>query len=282
MLTNCPQVAANQVVNEKGVSIALFSGGRTNSRSLVSGRLFAEGFGVPWFHLFLYAGTHAQTAAEAIEMLTVGTPDYRKRTGRKTLLRGGGWIFMVTDETTLAVVEATADRYAVRHAGEFTGSDWTDSGSIVATNHNFCDFSCDENNQRTDVPMTLFGDGYERDETGAVTGLSSSGIRFWTLMWDLRHYAGQVDPYMAQHIMSGLHANDRDTGERIPCAQDGTSRWRLWGEVKGCNQGGGVGLANGSADAKVAVLERSKTAVSWTMGSPCHWAGAWDRYIFER
>ncbi len=121
VLTNCPQVAANQVVNEKGVSIALFSGGHTNPRSTdYRGRsYYAEGFGVPWFHLFLYAGTCAGSAEEAIELLTLGTAAYRERTGRKTLLRGGGWFFMVRDKSTLAGVEAAADRYAIRTPGSF-------------------------------------------------------------------------------------------------------------------------------------------------------------------
>ena len=283
VLSNCPQVVANQVVNEKGVSIALFSGGGTNPQSLnFNGEAhYAEGFGVPWFHLFLYAGTHAHTAEEAIQMLTLGTPDYRKRTGRNTLLRGGGWIFMVTDATTLAVVEGTADRFAVRYAGEFTGSEWTDPDTIVATNHNLCNFSYDDQNRWTQVSMTLFADGLVRDKTGVVTGLSPSGQRFWTLMWDIKHNRGQIDPYMAQHIMSGLHANDPETGKRIECVLDENDTWRVWGAVRGCNQGGGVGLSNGSADAKVAVLAGGDTAVFWTMGSPSHWAGAWDRYVFD-
>ena len=189
---------------------------------------------------------------------------------------------MVTDETALAVVEVTADRFAVRYAGEFTGSEWTDADTLVTTNHNLCDFSYNDRNQRTDVPMSLFADEYERDKTGTVTGLNSSGIRFWTLMWDLKHNHGQIDKYMAQHIMSGLHANDRKTGERIETAQDKTGAWRVWGAIKGCNQGGGVSLSSGSADAKVAQLASGETSVFWTMGSPSHWQGAWDGYTFGK
>jgi len=284
VLTNCPQVAANQVVNDKGVSIALFAGGHTNPSSLdYRGASYrAEGFGIPWFHLFLYVGVHACTAKEAIEMLTLGIPEYRDRTGRKTLLCGGGWIFMVTDEETLAVVEVTADRYAVRHAGEFTGMDWTDTNSIVATNHNLCDSSYDRDNHLTDVPMTIFGDGYRRDpETGDVTGLNDSGVRFWTLMWDIKYHYGRIDRYRAQRIMSGLYAYDRDTGKKIECAQDETGIWRVWGTVEPCNQGKTT-LEGGSADGKVAVLEGAQSAVYWTLGTPSHWEGAWDAYHFAR
>ncbi len=284
VLTNCPQVAANQVVNEKGVSIALFSGGHTNPRSLdYGGESFcAEGFGVPWHYLFLYAGIHADTAEQAIEMLTVGTPAYRDRTGRRTLLRGGGWIFMVTDRETMAVVEVTADRYAVRYAGEHTGPDWTDRDFVVATNHYLCDFSYDRDNRLTDVPMSIFRDEYERDpETGEVTGLNPSGIRFWTLMWDMKHHRARVDRYRAQEIMSGLYAYDRETGKKVECAQDEAGDWRIWGRLRPCKAGGRVTLEGGSADGKVAVLDRAESGVYWTMGSPCHWAGAWDAYRFE-
>lgn len=95
----------------------------------------------------------------------------------------------------------------------------------------------------------------------------------------LKHHFGQVNQYLTQHIMSGLHANDRETGERVECAQDKAGTWRVWGGVRGCNQGG-VSLNAGSADGKVAVLSGADSSVSWTMGSPCHWSGAWDEFAF--
>jgi hypothetical protein len=272
VLTNCPQVAANQVVNRRGVSISLFAGGTTTARSHNHDGTahMAESFGVPWFHLFLYAGTHAKTAAEAIEMLTVGPRDYRARTGRETLLRGGGWIFLVCDSREMAVVEVTADRYAIRRPGQFTGPEWRDSDYIVATNHNLCDYSFDAMNRRTAVPMTIFGDGFERDPTtGVVKGLDNSGIRFWTLMWDVKRQYGQLDALTAQQIMSGLHSCDRVTGERNAANE---------GHV--CNQGT-VSLSGGTVDGKVAVLRGDGTEVHWTMGSPSHWSGAWDKYRFH-
>jgi len=286
VLTNSPQVAANQVVNDKGVSLSLLAGGQTNLRSLnYEGRAYcAEGFGVPWFHLFLYIGIHADSAAEAIAMLTLGTEDYRRRTGRKTVLRCGGWNFLVADQETLAVVEATADRYAVRYAGDllpFTGPDWNDQDSIVATNHFICDFSYDRDHTRTDVPMTIFMDGYVRDpKTGEITGLSGSGQRFWTLMWDVKHNFGRIDRYRTQQIMSGTYAYDRDTGEKIEVAQDEEGRWRIYGAARPCTVGF-VGLWGGTCDAKVAILSGETPSVHWTLGYPGDWQGAWDAYIFK-
>ncbi len=285
VLTNSPQVAANQVVNDKGVSISLLAGGQTNSRSLNhEGEAYcAEGFGVPWFHLFLYIGTHANSAEEAIAMLTLGSQEYRNSTGRTTLLRCGGWNFLVADEKTLAVVEASADRYAVRYAGDvlpFTGPDWIDTDYIVATNHFICNFSYDKDNLKTDIPMTIFMDGYDRDQkTGEVTGLNGSGERFWTLMWDAKHNYGRIDRYRAQQIMSGAYAYNKETGEKIEVAQDQEGQWQIYGAAKPCTVGF-VALWGGTCDSKVAVLSGDNPAVYWTLGNPRDWQGAWDSYLF--
>lgn len=286
VLTNCPQVAANQVVNDKGVSLSLLYGGSTNPRSLdYQGKSYcAEGFGVPWFHLFLYIGTHADTAEEAIEMLTLGTAAYRTRTGRKTLLRGGGWNFLVADKNTLAAVEATANRYAVRYAGDalpFTGPGWNDTNYIVVTNHYICDFSYDENNNRTNVPMTIFSDGLMPDpQTGERKGLNGSGLRFQTLMWDIKHHYGRIDRYRTQQIMSGFYGYDNHTGEKIEVVKDRKKDvWRIFGYVRPSTLGA-MSTRGGTCDAKVAVLKGKNTTVHWTMGSPYDWQGAWDKYRF--
>ncbi len=268
-------------INSRGVSISLFAGGTTGARSLdYNGNAYvAEGFGVPWFHLFLYAGTHANTAEEAIELLTLGHRDYRSRTGRKTILHGGGWIFMVSDSRDIAVVEVTANRYAIRRPGQFTGAAWCDPDYIVATNHNLCDYSFDAMNRPTDIPMTIFGDGLERDPmTGTVTGLDNSGIRFWTLMWDVKRQRGKLNASTSQQIMSGLHSRDRTTGRRKAGRTAEGNSLRIWGRA--CNQGT-VSLSCGTADGKVAVLRNTGTEVRWTMGSPSHWRGAWDTYCFQ-
>jgi len=283
VLTNSPQVSGNMVVNNKGLSVVLFAGGYTNSRSLNYNGVdyFAEGFGVSWFPLLLYIGTHANTAEEAIEILTIGTQGYRARTGRNSLLRGGGWNFLVADSksNTIAVVETTADRYAVRYPGEYSGASFTNSDYIVCTNNNLAPFSFDRNNQFTDVPMTIFCDQYTYDAGGVVTGLSVRGVRFWTMMWDMEKNKGKIDSYLAQYIMRSLFANDKDTGEAIECAED-NGVWRLWGHVKPTNVGSSrMTMSVGSNDGKVAILD-GKSIIQWTMGNPPHWQGAWDEYRF--
>ncbi len=286
VLTNSPQVAANQLVNEKGVSISLLAGGATIPRSLdYKGKAYrAEAFGLPWFHLFLYVGTHAATAEQAIEMLTRGTPAYRGRTGRESLLRCGGWNFLVADRETLAVVEATADRYAVRHAGDalpFTGPEGQDADYIVATNHFVCDFSFDDQNRRTGIPMTIFQDGCRRDRSsGEIAGLNASGERFWTLVWDIKHNYGRIDRYRAQKILSGVYMYDKDTGKKIDVALGPDNAWHVYGTVRPCTQGY-LSEWDGTCDAKIAALSDNGPAVYWTLGNPIDWQGAWDAYRFR-
>ena len=48
-------------------------------------------FGVPWFHQLLDIGATANNAAEAVEIITKGTPEYRTATGRQTILQGSSW-----------------------------------------------------------------------------------------------------------------------------------------------------------------------------------------------
>ena len=270
VLSNCPQVAANQVVNEKGVSIILLFGGASNPASwgYDGGPYFAEGFGVPWFHLFLYVGTHADTAGQAIEILTRGTPEYRARTGRKSLLRAGGWIFLVSDKNTLAVVEVTADRYNVRYPGQLTGPDWTSTDYIVSTNQFFSASSYDKDNKLTSIPLTIFN----------VLG-EDSDTRFWTLMWDMKQRFGRIDRYMTQHIMSGQYKNDKVTGERAECGEL-NGKIGLYGALFYANEGSGIGLSSGTNDGKIAVLDGDDISVFWTLGNPSDWAGAWDEYQF--
>jgi hypothetical protein len=85
---------------------------------------------------------------------------------------------------------------------------------------------------------------------------------------------------MTQAIMSGRHAYDKDTGEKIDCAEkDG--KWSLYGNVKACNEGTGVGFSGGSIDNKVAILDEKNTEVYWTLGNGSDWEGAWDAYLFN-
>lgn len=117
MLTSGGVGSSCQIVNNKGVSLILNSGG--NQHTLYH----ANAFGVPWFLLFLHVAAYANTADEVIEMITQGTPEYRANTGNNSLLRTGTWNFLISDMTSCAVVETTCNRYAIRRPCEWQG-DW--------------------------------------------------------------------------------------------------------------------------------------------------------------
>jgi hypothetical protein len=247
--------SACQVVNNKGVSIILNAGGNQHIER------HANAFGVSWFLLFLHVAAYANTADEAIEMVTRGTPEYRANTRRNSLLRTGTWNFLIADRTMCAVVETTCNRYAIRRPG-----DVGEIGNyLVMTNHNYCDHSFDENNERTDVPMTCFGN--EATSPG-------SAKRFWTLMWDIRHHYGQIDRDMAMQFMRGHHQHDRD-GRHIE-SEDGEPPLQFAGDVT-CPHSGGYPekWIGGTADAKMAV-HGDGLKIYWTLGRPCEWQGAWD------
>jgi hypothetical protein len=266
MLCNLPAAIGNQVVNDKGVSVALLAGGgATNPEHL---QYAGEAFGVPGFVILAYAGAYASSAREAIEILTKGHAAYRQATGRNSLLRTGVRNYLVSDRDTLAVVEVSPDRYAVRYPGDFTLG-WDNPHYIVCTNHQLADYSYDADNNRTEVPMTLF-----------TTAVQGSYDRFWTLMWDMKHQYGKMDKYMAMHIMSGTYKYDKETGEKIEAGldKDGTpAPWYLVGESTDRH----LDATWGTNDGKVAIFDGERYQVHWTLGRPSDWEGAWDAYYFE-
>jgi len=247
--------AGCQIVNEKGVSLILNAGGNLHRE------MNGDAFGVPWFVLFLHVAAYANTAVEAIEMITRGTPDYRGNMKRNSLLRTGTWNFLISDREGCAVIETSCDRYAVRRPG-----DLAEIGNyLVMTNHCTCDHSFDENNERTDLPMTAFGN---------ATSYEGSAARFRTLMWDIRNSYGRIDTEMAKTLMTGHHSYDQE-GNRIEAAE-GEPGLQYEGDVT-CPHGGGYPDAwdSGSADSKV-VVSGEDVRVHWTLGRPCEWEGEWD------
>jgi len=255
VLTSGGAGAGCQVVNDKGVSLILNAGGNQHAK------YDANAFGVSWFLLFLHVAAYADTVDEAIEMITKGTPEYRSRTGRKSLLRTGTWNFLVSDRSRCVVVETSAHRYAIRRPG-----DLGEIGNyLVMTNHNYCNYSFDEKNQRTEVPMTRFGN--EKTSAG-------SAKRFWTLMGDIRHHYGQIDRQLAMQLLCGHHQRDRQ-GHLIE-SREGEIPLQFKGDVTCPHRGGHPeAWSGGTADAKIAV-SGDELRIYWTLGRPCEWQGPWD------
>ncbi|MGN1001689.1 MAG: hypothetical protein ACI4PC_02880 [Oscillospiraceae bacterium] len=269
---NVPAANGLLLVNDKGVSISHHFGGATTEASLSAegGPYYGSAYGVPWPNLLFYAIKEADTAQEALDILKYGNERYREFTGRTTVLRDGTWNWMVCDEETLSVIEVSPDRYAVRYAGEYTGEDWTDPDYIVCANHFLCPFSYDENDNLTDVPMTIFNCN------------SDSEDRFWNLMWEMRDYKGSIDVYTLQHIFSQTYLRDRETGEYLYAMDDGSGNLLPTGQVYASVQGTlqDSGLANGTNGAKIAVLNGGDTRCYFCLGNPMDWEGEWDQFQF--
>jgi hypothetical protein len=252
--------AGCQIVNERGVSIILNAGGDRHRE------MNGDAFGVPWFLLFLHVAAHADTAAQAIELLTVGTPQYRRNAKRDSLLRTGTWNFLVSDRHEAAVIETSCDRYAVRRPG-----DLGESGDyLVMTNHCTLDHSYDAHNERTDLPMTAFGN---------VDSHPGSAARFDLLMRDLAQVGGELDAPMAQELMCGHHRYD-EQGCRVE-SPPGNEGFQFGGDVTCPHKGEPpLAAAGGSADAKVVLSGADGVEANWTLGRPCEWDGPWDRVEF--
>jgi hypothetical protein len=88
----------------------------------------------------------SDTAAKAVELLTVGTPEYRSKAGRKIVIglcaRGVNWV--VSDFEEAYVVESMPGdsdgvaRYAIRIPGHFNEiGDYVVSISAIEANYSF-------------------------------------------------------------------------------------------------------------------------------------------------
>ncbi|MCD8016206.1 MAG: hypothetical protein LUE97_00080 [Oscillospiraceae bacterium] len=269
---NVPSANGLLLVNDKGVSISHHFGGATTEASLTyeGGPYYGSAYGVPWPNLLFYAIKEADTAEEALDILEHGSERYREITGRTTVLRDGAWNWMVCDEDTLSVIEVSPDRYAVRYAGEYTGEDWTDPDYIVCANHFLCPFSYDENDQLTDVPMTIFNAN------------TTSEDRFWTLMWELEDVKGTIDVYTLQNMFQSTYIRDRETGEYIYVMEDDDGNLvptgYVYGSVQGTLKDGG--LTSGTNAAKIAVLRDGASTCYFCLGNPMDWQGEWDIFQF--
>lgn len=270
---NVPTSNGLLLVNDKGVSISHHFGGASTDESLnyEGGPYYGSAYGVPWPNLLFYAIKEADTAEEALDILKHGSESYREKTGRTTVLRDGTWNWMVCDQDTLSVIEVSPDRYAVRYAGEYTGEDWTDPDYIVCANHFLCTYSYDENDNRTEIPMTMFN----CNET--------SEKRFWTLMWEMKDYKGDIDVYTLQHIFEQTYLRDKDSGEYIYAMQDENGNYVTAGQAFACPQGtlGDNGLTNGTNAAKIAILDGNQSTCYFCLGNPMDWQGEWDKFQFN-
>ena len=185
------------ILNDAGVVSSLFNSDERKFKEEV------DDYGLEGhahrFHTALYGGS----AEEAAEIITLGTPEYREITGRETLLRSKGDAIMLGDANSGLVVEYTAHRYAIRRPGDMGE---IDSAYICQSNHNFSEYSMDDNNERSDVPMTKYAPEVKD---------SSSYYRFWSPMWYIRNNYGEITIDMALRELAALHDRYDEDGNKL-------------------------------------------------------------------
>lgn len=257
-LSTAGMIMANMIVNDKGVAVCHNSGGSAYKRE--------QDFGVPWGVLYFYAGTYANSAKEAVEIETIGTPEYRKKTGRKTVLRCGDSASLVADRSEAFVVESTAYHYAVRRSG-----DLGEVGNYIGVANNYyMNYSYDEENELTTAPeykMTAYGDD---------AGQPKRARRFWTWMWLAKHNYGKITLQMVMNKFSKAEYYILKNGTRVdyewqdgawlPVKYIGSIPNNYWGRPEKC--------MGGTMDSKIAVL--TDNTIYWTLGRPSDWKGDRD------
>ncbi len=192
------EIGSEQAINEHGVVVSGYAGGAIDIANPTAAAPFSgyRRAGLDWQVGDFYATAFASTAREAVELLTVGRPEYREKSGNKIVIgkcrKGANWV--VSDRHEAYVVESIpADldgvaRYAVRTSGDMgeIGASY-----IVSTNNVEANYSCNENNVcSTAHPMSQHGSSTQNP---SYLGLSGSGQRFWTLMWLIHDNFGNVD-----------------------------------------------------------------------------------------
>ena len=243
----------NTCTNEKGLAIAMHSGGESDD---------PMGFGVPVQPLVVYAAAYSEDVGEAIELLTLGPPDYRARTGRKTVEHAAGWLFTLGDPEQVAQVEVTAHRHAVRYPG-----DMNEVGNYL-------------------VQSNMFGSQHYFDENNTLIDRSIGGtkepdlkkkLKHYSIDWYIRYHFKEMDIDKTREMMSMTWCYDMDTGRRLDFDEDGTPM-HLTG-LTTCAFGAD-GQAVTSHTTQSILRKNGMSEVWWTQGAPCDWLGPWQHIDF--
>ena len=243
-------------VNNKGLALALTVGG--NKTWIPSENIYERAFGVTWQYILLKALSSASSAQEVLELVTVGTPEYRAVTGRNTLLRTRHNNYIMMDRDEAFVVEVTANRYAIRKPGDYGEND----GFIVATNHFVADHSYDANNQRTDFPMTTFG-----DENYAP----KSATRYNTAFWEGKLNYGKMDAEMMKEIWGAHYIEQITDGEKwMPAHLASCSL---------CSHEGGFPEKYEGSTIDTKVIHVDYNQIQFSLGRPCEWEGMYRTFV---
>ncbi len=282
------EIGSEQAINEQGVVVSGYAGGGANIANPTLDAPFSgyRRAGLDWQVGDFYATAFASNAREAVQLLTVGRPEYRAKSGKKIVIgkcsKGANWV--VSDKHEAYVVESIpADqngvaRYAVRKPGDMgeVGANY-----IVSTNQVEANYSCDENNVcSTAHPMSQHGSSTQNPN---YFGLSGSGQRFWTLMHLINNNYGNIDLNMVKqwrttHFFYDMGGTKHETlvytdgktyptyltpGAGVLCRHSTSS------SAPGVDQMTGINIY-------VSISTPHDRTVYRTKGRPCDWVGPWD------
>ena len=286
------EIGSEHALNDAGVTVSAYAGGRENIAAPTLSAPFSgyRRAGLDWQVGDFYAAAFAGTAKQAVDLLTIGRPEYRKKSGRKIVIgkcaKGANWV--VSDTHSAYVVESIpADqngvaRYAVRKPGDLgeIGANY-----IVSTNNVEANYSCDENNVcGKSHPMSQHG--HYSQNPGPYFGLSIAGMRFWTLMTLIHNNYGQITPDMVKVWRTAHFVYDANGTRYDSLMVDGkavsphlvpgvaTLCWHTSGPA-------GVDTFKG-VNTYVSLSTPDNLTVYRTAGRPCEWVGPWDALSLSR
>jgi hypothetical protein len=279
------EIGSEHALNDAGVTVSGYAGGSHEIANPTEAAPFSgyRRSGLDWQLGDFYAAAFAGTAKQAMELLTVGRPEYREKSGNKIVIGkcklGANWV--VSDKKEAYVIESIpADqngtaRYAVRKPG-----DMAEKGAnyIVSTNNSEANYSCDENNNcDKSHPMSQHG---HYSLNAAYLGLNGTGTRFWTFMWLIHKNYGNITPEMVKVWRTAHFVYDVAGTKHDSLMIDGKPiSPNLVPKV-------GTLCAHSSGPAGVDTMKGVNTYVSLstpddltvyrTVGRPCEWSGPWD------
>ena len=285
------EIGSEHAMNDRGVVVSGYAGGGVN----ILGPTLAEPFsgyrrpGLDWQVGDFFGAAFGASAAEAVSLLTVGRPDYRRKSGMKIVVgkctRGANWV--VSDRAHAFVVESIpADqhgmaRYAVRKPGDLG----EEKAAFVASCNNVEAHNSYDDQNRLDPshPMAMHGDATSHPR---YAGLNVSGTRFWTFTWLIRNHFGKITPEMVEqwrhtHYFYDAAGKRHDTvevdGKHVaPAFAPGSGTLcRHTIAAPGDDNFKGINIY-------VSLSLPERLECRRTKGRPCEWEGAWDRIVLGK
>lgn len=280
------EIGSEHAQNDRGVTVSGYAGGGIG----ILGPTLAHPFsgyrrpGLDWQVGDFYGAAFANDARHAVELLTVGRPGYRAKSGRKIVIgkctRGANWV--ISDGNQAFVVESIpADqrgqaRYAIRLPGEMGERN---RRYIASTNNVEAKDSYNEENVHDPAhPMSQHGNSGQHP---SYFGLNGTGMRFWTFMWLMEKHYGDITVEMVQewrgsHFVYDRAGNQHDRvevdGRQVPVflAPRAATLCRHTSGPAGVDTFKGINIYVSLSVAQDLTSYRTK-------GRACEWRGPWDR-----